>query len=205
MRRASARRHSRTMTPCNSRGCAGLCTDDGLAQAHRDYAARMYSRAVRIVVDPHLAEEAVQEAFVRAWRRCGSFDPALGRTGAWLVAITANVSVDLVRARARRPPVAPVEDSDAAVASAAATTDRALEQVLLRDQLSGALKTIGAEQRMAVVETILRDRSYADVAGELGLPAATIRTRVHYGLKRLRTALAEDLDDYREPELAVAG
>jgi RNA polymerase sigma-70 factor, ECF subfamily len=55
------------------------------------------------------------------------------------------------------------------------------------------------------VETILRDRSYADVAGELGLPAATIRTRVHYGLKRLRTALAEDLDDYREPELAVAG
>jgi RNA polymerase sigma-70 factor (ECF subfamily) len=148
----------------------------------------MYARALRVVVDPHLAEEAVQEAFVRAWRGCATFDPALGRLGSWLVAITGNVAVDLVRARARRPPVASQEHVDSA---GTYLTDRALDQVLLRHQLTGALDTIGADQRAAVVETILRDRSYADVAGELGIPAATVRTRVHYALKRLRIAMAD--------------
>jgi hypothetical protein len=83
-------------------------------------------------------------------------------------------------------------------------TDRALEQVLLRDQLAGALDTIGADQRAAVVETILRDRSYADVAGELGIPAATIRTRVHYALKRLRAAMTDSTVDLDGADVGVS-
>jgi RNA polymerase sigma-70 factor (ECF subfamily) len=176
-----------TAPACAPGGCAGLCTEEGLAQAHREYSRRMFARAVRIVGDPHLAEEAVQEAFVRGWRACATFDPTLGQPGSWLVAITGNVAVDLVRARARRPPVA---GSDSAQAPRA-VTDARLEQVLLRDELAGALDTIGPDQRAAVVETILRDRSYADVASELGVPAGTVRTRVHYALKRLRAALLD--------------
>jgi RNA polymerase sigma-70 factor (ECF subfamily) len=189
--------HSSAAASCAPGGCAGLCTEDGLALAHREYSRRMFARAVRIVSDPHLAEEAVQEAFVRGWRACATFDPTLGQPGSWLVAITAHVAVDLVRARARRPPVAGGDLAEVADDGWRAVTDRRLEQVLLRDELASALDTIGADQRVAVVETILRDRSYADVAGELGIPAATIRTRVHYALKRLRAAMIDvsvDLD-----------
>jgi len=56
-------------------------------------------------------------------------------------------------------------------------------------ELRDALSSIGVQHRDAVVETVLRDRSYADVAAELGVPAGTVRTRVHYGLRRLRCVL----------------
>jgi RNA polymerase sigma-70 factor (ECF subfamily) len=187
--------HFSAAAACAPGGCAGLCTEDGLARAHREYSRRMFARAVRIVSDPHLAEEAVQEAFVRGWRACATFDPMRGQPGSWLVAITAHVAVDLVRARARRPPVAGGDFAEVADDGWRAGTDRRLEQVLLRAELAGALDVIGADQRVAVVETILRDRSYADVAGELGVPAATIRTRVHYALKRLRAAMIDSTDD----------
>ena len=49
--------------------------------------------------------------------------------------------------------------------------------------------SIGAHHRDAVIETVLRDRPYADVAAELGVAPGTLRTRVHYGLRRLRCAL----------------
>jgi DNA-directed RNA polymerase specialized sigma24 family protein len=59
--------------------------------------------------DPDLAEEAVQEAFLRAWQSCATFDPAGGPLLNWLLTITRNVAIDLARARGRRPTQTPPE------------------------------------------------------------------------------------------------
>jgi RNA polymerase sigma-70 factor, ECF subfamily len=91
---------------CNPDGCAGLCTQHGMAAAHAAYHARMLARARRIVVDPDLAEDVAQEAFLRAWRACSSFDPAGGPLVNWLLVITANTAIDMVKARVRRLPLA---------------------------------------------------------------------------------------------------
>src|SRR4051794_24239895 len=170
------------MITCRPDGCAGLCTGDGLAAAYAAYHRRLLARARRIVVDPGLAEEAVQEAFTRAWRACGSFDPADGPLVPWLLTITANVAKDLVKARQRRPPLAPAT----AVESAGGPGVGEIDRVVLRAQLRAALAGISELHRSAVVETILRDRPYVDVAREHGIKAATLRTRVHYALRRLR-------------------
>ena len=85
-----------------TRECAGLCTEQGLAAAHAAYHSRLLARARRIVVDPDLAEDVVQEAFLRAWRACGSFDPAGGPMVNWLLVITARTAIDMVKARVRR-------------------------------------------------------------------------------------------------------
>ncbi|GAA4698679.1 sigma-70 family RNA polymerase sigma factor [Nocardioides conyzicola] len=174
-----------TPSGCRPGGCAGLCTEDGLARAYAEHHPRMLARARRIVVDPHLAEEAVQEAFTRAWRACSTFDPAVGPLTGWLLTITGNVAVDLVRARTRRPPVAP---GDAGVQEGDDTGD--IDRLLLRAELREALLAISEEQRRAVVETIVLDRPGGEVAHDLGINPATLRTRVHYGLQRLRVALA---------------
>jgi RNA polymerase sigma-70 factor, ECF subfamily len=166
-------------------GCAGLCTEQGMAAAHAAYHARLLARARRIVVDPDLAQDVVQEAFLRAWRACASFDPAGGPLVNWLLVITANTAIDMVKARVRRPPLASVPAEENAAEAGLSDIDR----LILRSELRDALSSIGALHRDAVVETVLRDRPYADVAAELGVPAGTVRTRVHYGLRRLRCAL----------------
>lgn len=156
-----------------------------MAAAHAAYHARMLARARRIVVDPDLAEDVVQEAFLRAWRACSSFDPAGGPLLNWLLVVTANTAIDMVKARVRRPPLV---SGPASENTAAAGIDD-IDLLVLRSQLRHALARIGARHRDAVVETVLRDRPYADVAAEIGITPATLRTRVHYGLRRLRCVL----------------
>jgi RNA polymerase sigma-70 factor (ECF subfamily) len=165
--------------------CAQLCTEHGMAAAHVAYHGRMLARARRIVVDPDLAEDVVQEAFLRAWRACSSFDPADGPLVNWLLVITANTAVDMVKARVRRPPL--VSGSANENTPAAGIND--IDLLILRSQLRHALSRIGAHHRDAVIETVLRDRPYADVAAELGVAPGTLRTRVHCGLRRLRGVL----------------
>jgi RNA polymerase sigma-70 factor, ECF subfamily len=156
-----------------------------MAAAHAAYHARMLARARRIVVDPDLAEDVVQEAFLRAWRACSSFDPAGGPLVNWLLAITANTAIDMVKARVRRPPLA----SGSASEDAAAAGIDDIDLLILRSQLRHALSSIGAHHRDAVIETVLRDRPHADVAAQLGVAPGTLRSRVHYGLRRLRYVL----------------
>src|SRR4051794_33943469 len=123
------------MITCRPDRCAGLCTDDGLAAAYAAYHRRLLARARRIVVDPGLAEETVQEAFTRAWRACESFNPAGGPLVHWLLTITSNIAKDLVKARLRRPPLAPATPVESAGGPGIGEIDR----VVLRAQLRTAL------------------------------------------------------------------
>jgi RNA polymerase sigma-70 factor (ECF subfamily) len=174
-----------TATPCRAGGCAGLCTEAGVGAATTAYRSILLARAYRVLGDRHLAEEAVQEAMLRGWRACATFDPAAGPVGSWLLAITGNVAVDLLRARARRPWLSLVDTDDGAPGAGISDVDL----VLLRDQLRTGLRRIDALHAAALVETFLRDRPYGEVAAQLGVPTGTLRTRVHYALRRLRGEL----------------
>ena len=174
-------------TSCRPAGCAGLCTEEGLRAADAAYRANLLARARSVVVDPALAEEAVQEALVRAWRACSSFDPDSGPLLPWLLALTRNAAIDLARWRSRRPPVAATADT--AEHPRQSTGIDAEDLVLLRDELVEALAELGPTHRSVIIETVLRDRSPAEVAAELGIPAGTVRSRVHYALRSLRERL----------------
>src|SRR3982751_3648869 len=106
---------------CRPDGCAGLCTEEGLRAADAANRRRLIARARRVLGDPALAEEAAQEALVRAWRSCASFDPSGGPVRAWLLTIVHHVAVDMARSRARRPPVAGSLRHDDPAAGASAT------------------------------------------------------------------------------------
>ena len=103
----------------------------------------------------------------------------------WLLVITANTAIDMVKARVRRPLLA----AGAADENAPAAGLNDIDRLILRSELGHALSRIGPRHRDAVVELVLRDRPYADVAAELGVTPGTLRTRVHYGLRRLRCVL----------------
>src|SRR5512147_328261 len=80
-----------------------LTRERDVREAYTAHAAELYGFAVRSLGDSGLAEEAVQETFLRAWRAGDRFDPQIGSLRTWLFAILRNVVIDLGRARSNRP------------------------------------------------------------------------------------------------------
>jgi RNA polymerase sigma-70 factor (ECF subfamily) len=159
-----------------------LADERDVREAYAAHAGELYGFAVRSLGDRGLAEEAVQETFLRAWRAGERFDPELGSLRTWLFAILRNVVIDLGRARASRPGVAvgtPEEGHEP------------LEEVMLAWQVEEALRRIGNDHRRVLIETYYRGRPYAEVAAELGVPEGTVKSRVYYGLRALRNAMEE--------------
>jgi RNA polymerase sigma-70 factor (ECF subfamily) len=159
-----------------------LSDEREVREAYAAHSGELYGFAVRSLGDRGLAEEAVQETFLRAWRAGERFDPELGSLRTWLFAILRNVVIDLGRARAARPAIAAGSPEDA---------HEPLEQILLSWQVEEGLRRIGDQHRQVLVETYYKGRPYAEVAAEIGVPEGTIKSRVYYGLRALRNALEE--------------
>jgi RNA polymerase sigma-70 factor (ECF subfamily) len=182
----TTRRNRATGAVTCNRACAGLCSADGLAAAHRAHRRWLLARCRALLGDPGAAEDAVQETFLRAWAACRSFDPAAGPSLAtWLGTIARNVAVDALRARAVRPRLAPEGDEQAERADRTAGVDAALQRMVLLDALGG----ISAEHRGVVLMTVVHDQPYADVAAALDIPVGTVKSRVHHALRGMRRTL----------------
>ena len=153
-----------------------------MREAYAAHAPELFGFAVRSLGDSGLAEEAVQETFLRAWRAGERFDPQIGSLRTWLFAILRNVVIDLGRARAARPGVAE-KGIEASV--------EPFDEALLSWQIEEAMRRIGEQHRRVLVETYYRGRPYAEVAEELGVPEGTVKSRVYYGLRALRVVLEE--------------
>ncbi len=162
-----------------------LASDDGVRAVYAAHGPELYRFALRSLGDRGLAEEAVQEAFVRAWQAADRFDDALGSLRTWLFAIIRNVVIDLSRARSVRPALATTTHQD--IPEIADDVDR----VLVAWQVEEALGRLSAEHRHALVEVHYKSRPYQEVARELAIPVGTMKSRVYYALKAMRLALEE--------------
>lgn len=154
-------------------------------EGYARFGAELYRYALSRLADDGAAQDAVQETIVRAWRAGERFDPAVGSLRTWLYAILRNVIRDQAAGRRRDSSLAEIhrmERGDPLVNDHSEATVDA-------DLVARALGLISHEHRTAIVETYLRDRSYDDVAGELGVPVSTLRSRVYYGLKQLKFAM----------------
>jgi RNA polymerase sigma-70 factor (ECF subfamily) len=173
-----------TSTPCQG-PCAGLCTESGFAAAYTAHRPRLFAKAMTVVADRQHAEDAVQDAFLRAWSKCSTFNPDGPPLAAWLTTITRNVAIDHERARAVRPRlvreqppgIEPIDDRPGP------------DEVVSRQVLVQALSRVSPDHRAVVLRAVVADRSYADVAAELGVPVGTVKSRVHHALRGLRGAL----------------
>lgn len=164
----------------------GLNRDRDLREAYAAHSTELYGLAVRLLGDAGLAEQAVQETFLLAWRAEDRFDPETGDLRSMLFAILRDVAVDLGSSRAPR---SPLTDGDVDV-DAEATVER-LERSLLAWQVEEAMRRISEQHRLVLVETYYRGRSYAEVGTELGVSEGTVKSRVNDGLRALKAALEE--------------
>lgn len=155
-----------------------LTRERDVREAYAAHSVELYGFAVRALGEAGLAEEAVRETFLRAWRAGECVDPEVDSLRNWLLGILHDVVIDLRRARAV---------ADGGVEPSV----ELLEQSLVAWQVEEAMRRIGEQYRQVLVETFYRGRSCAEVATELGVPEGTVKSRVHEGLRALKVALEE--------------
>jgi RNA polymerase sigma-70 factor (ECF subfamily) len=134
-----------------------------------------------------LAEEVVQEVFVRLWDDPRRFDPARGSLRAYLLAQTHGRSVDLVRAESARR-VRETRDAER-TAESGYDLEREVWDLTLAEHVREALGDLAAGEREAIELAYFGGHTYREVARRLGEPEGTVKSRIRSGLSRLRASL----------------
>lgn len=157
----------------------------------RRYAPNALALARRVVRQPFLAEEIVQEAFLAVWRNPGGYDRGRGSVKSWLMGMVHHRAVDTVRREesqrrrvedAQLADVVPVQDVAESVAE---EMDLPGERRAVRTALDG----LPPEQRQVIELMYFGGLSQTAIAGRLELPLGTVKSRTLLGMRRLRRAL----------------
>lgn len=150
------------------------------------YGRLVFGMARRILAGSALADEVAQDTFLALWRRPGAFDPGRGSLQSFLVGVTRNKAIDLVRREQSLRRTKDVLLTEAEAVPAESGTGDLETGVEERDEVKVALAKLSPLQREAIVLAYFGGRTYREVAAELGIPEGTAKTRLRDGLIRLR-------------------
>ena len=168
-----------------------LDRDEGVRAAYNAHGSELYRFALRQLGDEGAAQDAVQETFLRAWRKADSYDPEVSGLRGWLFAILRNVVIDEGRRSRVRPWQRVVELDDHREPALVTSRSGFVDEMMASWTVEEALRRLSQEHRGAIVEVHLRGRPQDEVAAEQGIPVGTLRSRVFYGLKALRLVMEE--------------
>ncbi|HLK58833.1 MAG TPA: sigma-70 family RNA polymerase sigma factor, partial [Chthonomonadaceae bacterium] len=157
-----------------------------LVQKHRGWVSSLLYAFVR---DTEHAEDLAQEVFCRVHRHAADYR-AQGRFDAWLKRITVNLAKDYLRKRQQNVVSLPDLD-DRSLPIAPFDPTAALVSEGLRDDVRQAIQSLSEPIRLALVMRYFGDMNVADIAWALQCPEGTVRSRIHYGLERIRRILTE--------------
>ena len=170
---------------------------DALAMLYDRYAPRVYGLCLRILTESQLAEDILQEVFVRVWERASLFEQSRGSVAAWVMGITRNSCIDQLRRMQARPVAAepngasdalPFEESLASegsdVPGLAARNERAR---LVRR----AVAELTPDQQRVIDLSYFKGYTRREIARQLNWPEGTVHTRARLALQKLRQRLDE--------------
>jgi RNA polymerase sigma-70 factor (ECF subfamily) len=158
---------------------------DAVREVYRSYGKVVYAVAYRVLGDRGLAEEATQQAFLKAWRAAGSFDQ--GRElGPWLASIARRAAIDVYRREAVRvtDPIDSVAPGDPALATEP-------EQAALYDawEIRQAVEELPADEQEVVRLQHFEGLTHTEIAERLSVAVGTVKSRSFRAHKRLAALL----------------
>lgn len=153
-----------------------------------DTLPRVFALVRRICIDPALAEEVVEDAYVQAWREAGRYDTRRGAPVAWLLTIARSRALDALR---RREPAQVVPEPHALVPDPETSADP-LDLLLLFESASAthrALASLAPRERQMIGLAFLRGMTHAEIAAETGWPLGSVKTTIRRALATMRRIL----------------
>ncbi|MGH6690427.1 MAG: sigma-70 family RNA polymerase sigma factor [Gammaproteobacteria bacterium] len=165
-----------------------LGDESALEHLYARYGGLVYTLILRIVGDPELAREVLQDTFLRSWDGREAYDPSRGRVPWWLMGIARNRAIDLLRSR---PHQARLREQERLSRGEHEPAGSDTEEVLLvRGAVAEALGHLSAVQREAIELAYYGGLTQAEIARKLGEPLGTVKSRTREAMDRLRRALA---------------
>jgi len=153
---------------------------DAFESLFRMFGADVEQWVMRILRDRSTAEDAVVEAFWRAYRGRARFDPSRS-FGAWMRRIATNVALDHLRALRRRGRWVELKDEMAAPAETDAS---------LRESVRHAFEGLPDKLQIVATLALIEERPYGEIAEALQVPVGTVKSRVFRAIRALRKGLA---------------
>jgi RNA polymerase sigma factor (sigma-70 family) len=171
----------------------GRGNEEAFRELFRRYAPSAMAVARRVVGQPYLAEEAVQEGFLALWRNPSAYEEMRGSVKAWLMATVHNRAVDLVRREETQRRRAENAGPDDTVVILDDPAEKVIDEIGLPDErkaVRAALEELPPEQRQVIELMYFDGLSQTRVAERLSLPLGTVKSRTLLGMRKLRTALS---------------
>jgi len=167
----------------------GRWREDALAEAYRRHAGASFALARRLLSERSMAEEVVQEVFIRLWHRPDRFDPERGTLRAYLLAQTHGRSVDMLRSetsRRRR------EERDAReTAENPHDIEREVVDMAVAERMKDVVAELPQDERRAIELAYFGGHTYRQVAVLLDTPEGTVKSRIRSGLRRMRKTMVD--------------
>ena len=167
----------------------GRWREDALAEVYRRHGGAAFALARRLLNDRQLAEEVLQEVFLRLWNTPERFDPERGSLRSYLLAQTHGRAVDLLRsetARRRR------EEREARESTAFGDDiEREVIDLTVSEKVKEVVAGLPTDERQAIELAYFGGHTYRQVAVMLEAPEGTVKSRIRSGLRRLRKDLAD--------------
>jgi len=157
------------------------------------YYRLLYTLAYRMVADPQMAEDLLQDAFLAVWRRSGTYSPQAGAARNWLISILHHRTIDHLRKLRRRNALleAPLDQAELDAKTAGADVWEATWHLVQTAQVRVALLSIPPEQRLVIELAYFQGWTHSEIAQGTQTPLGTVKARMRLGLHHLRRALEQ--------------
>lgn len=155
-----------------------------LAELYDRYSGLVYSVALRVVKQPDVAEDILQEVFLRLWQAPERFEESRGALPSWLTVVTRNRGIDAMRKQK------PQEDIADLYLASDHNVEEEARQAQLRTRLEGVLESLSSDQRRAAELALFEGMTQTEIAAHTGAPLGTVKTRLRTALQTVRKALA---------------